>query len=761
MAEWTPDYTFELLDRDGSFVSTLANLYDRGFSRVLSATGAGTIKVDPGALAISSLAATFADGKYIRVKQNGTPVFVWRIEQPEAEDVDLDDDPEAVIGWVPAGRGWACDFDDAVVLPFYGIDQQPAADYRTFNFASPDASSAMLTAAGFAAVVVEPFGTGVREVVNAAGDNVPSPLGFPVESAEWVAADNPSYDLGKSYFRSTFDVPGDPGDVVSVTIAGSGDNFYTFYLNDQPIFGESENVQCWHEYRRVVLPLAPGTYHLSAVCENVGTPGVITNPSAIKAAVYIADSNDEPDTIIEVTDPATSNWIGSYVPAAEPSWNPGEILIAMRTSAVALDADNVVADWTLNFDATEDSNGDTWDRLGTAFSVPIGSTMLAALDQLAADGWIDYEPDWDAKVLNVWKAGGSTASGVTLVSAETSTDDEGDDINFGGAKYPPVAPIKTKMLVRYPGGLTFVEADAGVIAVYGTRVGSLTVDASNAIEAQRLGTRALNAATTTSVVADVEPTGSGDIPLDDFTTRSMVTVPGPDDTPTAYRVEVITVELDDHDEPEYVVEWQRRLRGDLATRQSNSIRTLGSVVTGTDPSSKPVSSTNNGGYVPSRTPILPSTPRRGVTTTDLDLDPGSVLGLPAGGDAGQVLAKQTGSDGDADWTTNVFDIAFGWGGTVNPQADTDAPPWRPSYDVVIHQITVEVTVTSASNIVVDLLVGGSVVETVTLTSGSAAAAEVPDVAVSAGQAVAVRIRAAAAGTGEQLAATLQCYQAGV
>lgn len=112
------------------------------------------------------------------------------------------------------------------------------------------------------------------------------------------------------------------------------------------------------------------------------------------------------------------------------------------------------------------------------------------------------------------------------------------------------------LLVRWQGGYIEVE-DAASIATYGRCEGFLSLgNVPSAEQATVQATAILNqrAAPQVSVVAGVEPTGVGDVPLDDFGVGDSVTAPNQAGVNESLRVKAVTVTEDAEGNPVFAPE---------------------------------------------------------------------------------------------------------------------------------------------------------------------------------------------------------------
>jgi hypothetical protein len=595
---WTPDLTYELLDVDGTLIGAIALPRNRTgkTQAALSATGAGALVVDPGSDPVSSIAATYRYGRYVRVKLNGTAIHTWRIEAPAPKD-----DPNIAGGSLAlAGRGWACDFDGALVLPPVGVSQRPAPDYRIFSWASPDFPN--VDGSWVTPTAQSPT---TRQTPDATGALQPAPIGFPDADAEWIGPSD-STPVGMHYYRTTFTVAAD----TTIAFAASGDNFYTVYLDGVPIIREADKTYGWSEHRRAEQYLTAGTYTIAAQVENV--PWTLgTNPSGLLLSVFTLDANANPATVLRRSE-ATADW---------------EMLGTLVTEAQAR---GLLDGWSLGFDDVDDSASDAWSAV-PMFTCPIGVSILRVMGLLYDAAWIDYLARPGARVLDAWIEGGSVASGVTLKSEATSTAEGGSDVALYRMNHGQTDRAPNRVVVRYANGYLLRDDTTAQTADGFVEEQLLTVDTVEVAEAERLGDVALARTTDAAgaIRAYVDPIDPASTPWSGFDLRETVTVPDREATPVVVRTLALTV-VDDGIEPVYEGEWNRRQRT-AAVKQAERLASLGQAVVGDAPGSRPVTASARGGYTPSSVPLIESEVVRPLLEADFP------SGAPGGGSSGPAI----------------------------------------------------------------------------------------------------------------------------
>lgn len=637
---YVPVASVSLWDRTGTtMVADLAKAFDVRWQDVHSDTGIGSFSIalsDP-------QAALVAEGQLVRCSIYGLPdVFTWRVESNPRDTIQQSEEVGQVL--VATGRGHSCRLDPAKVYPRGGVAATPLVDQRSFSFASPD-----FTAPGWSAssVVLGSFGDLTlpwRGVIG--GTVVPAPFGWPelTTVAKWIWAGVPSTAVGSCYFRRSFVLASEQ----AVTIIATADNYWTLYLDGVSIIGDNSNLGAWHEHRRVTVTLAAGTHWFAAVVNNPST-----SPAGFLCAAYIENADPElAPTMVLVSDAA---WSSLYLPAVEPGFTPGEIMLTLLAEAQSR---GQLTDVTVDFTATVDSGGVAWSTVPEV-AVPVGASLLEVLGLLVSSGWVDW---WMAPAtprLSMW----------ALDGRGVNTAVEFDElVNITDLQHGQAQSIINRLLVKYPGGL-FVVDDAPSQATHGVLEAFLTLDVADLAEATRLATRALTEATSAepAIALALEPAGA-DRPYIDWFVGDRVTAPSPAGVATLYRALSITVNVDDMGDVELGVELNRRTIS-VEELRTSLLRSLGSGVVGDGAGSKPVSKYlgyGGGAYTPIRYPTSPNDAVLGAPTSD-----------QAGGD----------------------EIVFSYPGTVSQLAI--APPWAAPYDLKVYEVLMLATTAGATDVEVD------------------------------------------------------------
>jgi len=271
-------------------------------------------------------------------------------------------------------------------------------------------------------------------------------------------------------------------------------------------------VDCWTEHKALDLPLTAGVYTVAAVVENV--PGSGFNPGGFLGSIFTVDENGDPDVFLRRTD---QTWSALGYPATWPGWEPGRILWRLIYEAQER---GELLNLTYDFSSDSDSAGNPWP-VTQGFSMPIGGTVLDALNSFVEQGWIDYRlkpgglvlqcfnPDWERTVPTVLE--------VTGVEATQ---------NLEHLAYVPQAGPYNRLFVKWSSG-SFQVDDAASQATYGVLPLYVTMDAPTLVEAQRRAQFILGNSSQPrdAITASIAPKVFADRPYTSYELGDKITVP--------------------------------------------------------------------------------------------------------------------------------------------------------------------------------------------------------------------------------------------
>lgn len=574
-----------LYDRDGVSViggDPLATAFDMTWYDEEDGPGHGTLSLalsEPGA-------AQLLPGRYIDLRDDASDDsrFTFKIEgNPEYKIVQEGEEFAQIM--TVEGRGWGCAFDETIILPAAVLSLRLDTSWRLFSFASPDFPNLTgWTSAQELYEYLDGVAYGYRYQQAPDGLLYPSPIGWPYNTSLnvydpdsppgasyvdtfWIWPTGEESSLGWAFFRNTFTTPDDN----VYTYAVTGDNFFTLFIEGTPVLGEADEVNCWLGWKDESTFFETGTYSIAAVVENPDWP-VALNPGGFLQNVYTLGANNLPETNILSSD---SSWSCVFVDAGGywPGWTPGQIIDKLITESVARGA--LVAYNSHTFDDDQDSDALDWrpsdpdfdSPYVPSFAVQVGSTVMAALGQMHAEGLIHWHVQPGVMILDVQRArAGSPSSSATLSGS-----------NLRALERNSTAPYANALLVQWENGFVWV-VDSAEVSSFGTRVEDIySSDATSEADATRLGNQELARraqAGFPSVVAVVEPTSAADCPYEAFFVGDYVTIPAVGGGTELVRVLSIAFSHDDEGNAIWTLELNAKL--EVPERRTNDLlRTIG------------------------------------------------------------------------------------------------------------------------------------------------------------------------------------------
>ena len=509
-------------------------------------------------------------GRMVRLEIDGVPAFTFRIEgRPQM--IQVDEGEESSYRVIVQGRGWAAILDDATVYPSRDVEgetpdlEDPFKQRdRVFSFASVDFPNGTLWPQALEVYEysqLQAYRFQRVEVSEGSFENRPSPVDMPFPNSEvyealtgselayWIVPPVASSSIGFFFYAGiltwTTEEP--------ITFSMTADNLFRFYINGVQILDEESDVFMWEGWKEVTYPMRPGQYRLACVVENIEGASAVgeTDYGGWLMGSYVrgADGNPKAGAI-------TTNALyrALYSPDIWPGWTPGQIverLIVEATGRGSLLNGSI----GYNFSAASDSSGNPWTALHGGlvtsyipeFLVPVGSTMLSALDQLVEEGWVDWNMLPGGATLQMWSAeagAGTSAAAFTIGTNIVLLDRQTS------------RPVINSLLVSWQGGYVVVE-DAADVAINGRLEDVYETNATSAEEASRRGEvelgRRTAASASESVRVVIEPTSTGELPYFGFFVNDFITVPDEDGNPTQLRVIAISCTVDD-DGPVFTLE---------------------------------------------------------------------------------------------------------------------------------------------------------------------------------------------------------------
>lgn len=551
--------TVQLLDYDGTPVAgdPLENGFRVNWYDEEDGPGRGSCS-----LSLSeSGSAELLPGRYINCLVEGTVRFTFKIQgNPEYKIIERGEEHDQIIE--VSGEGWAVDLDEVITYPEYAQNFVVNTTWRLFSFASalfPNAGS--WTSAVEYAEYLEGVTTAQcygHQQLAPDGLWYPSPIGFPYptnpynlsggvptasyEESYWIRTDDqPVWDsTGYYFFRNEFTL----SEFTAVTFTVTGDNFFTLFLEGVPILGENideGDSWMWQGWKEHQMFLPAGTYTVAAAIYNIsftdlgggpinrppcpaeGFAGGLSdnNPGGLLFVVYEAKEAEAPVHILSSDD----TWDSHYEEEYWPGWTPGQIVQQLIDEAIARGGLSIYDSST--FGASTDSDGDDWRPLITGydrpdiptFAVPVGSTLLEALNKLVDSGFIHWHIQPGTQVLDIYRGREPTpVSAATLAGG----------VNLRAYERNATKPYSNSLFVQWEGGYETVT-DAAAVTAYGTQSeGMYQTSAASPEEAILWGeTEVARRAQAgyPSIVAVIEPSSAADCPYEAFGTGDYVTSP--------------------------------------------------------------------------------------------------------------------------------------------------------------------------------------------------------------------------------------------
>lgn len=570
--------TARLLDVDGTTIvagDPLENSFDRRCMDEVNGPGSGSISLpvdDPGA-------AELTPGRFVQILVEGTVRFTFQIEgDPEYKILDEGEEHDQIVE--VGGRGWACVLDQGIVYPS-NLTLNLETSWRLYSFASPDFPNA---GAWVAADELYEYLEGVSYPNSTTPYRAPraddgirynAPIGYPFPRSPnvydptsppgasyvntyWIWPPSEELSVGYAFFRRTLTIPSDGFYTFTIT----ADNFFTLFLEGIPILGEDTLVGIWKYWKEAELFLEMGTYQIGVMVQNPNWSAGV-NPGGLLMNVFTLDGGQWPDTSILVTD---DNWICDFDANLWPGWTPGQITDDMTTESSSAGRDAIAAYAGGTFTGTLDSDGNSWGDAQDgspyipAFAVDVGSTIMAALEQMVDEGHVDWHMRPGTCELDMWAQDETgTTPGVSLQAG----------VNLRSLNRGATNVYANSLLVQWERGFVQVLADGtnglpDEITAFGTAVEDIySSQASSENEAIRQGVIELERRIATgwpAIVATVEPTSTSDCPYEGFTLFDTVTVPAVGGGTENVKVLSIDLSEDEDGNAIWVVELNRRWR---------------------------------------------------------------------------------------------------------------------------------------------------------------------------------------------------------
>lgn len=244
---------------------------------------------------------------------------------------------------------------------------------------------------------------------------------------------------------------------------------------------------------------------------------------------------------------------------------PGRIIRALLDDAQAA---GFLAGWSLDFDDDEDSAGNPWPHVSEVV-LTVGDSCLSALERLA-EAWIDFAVDPTTKTLSAWRwrerGNFHTSPGSRPVLWGARWGSGSGTPNIAELTYERAPEVPEAIFVRSRIQQRIVGT--GNKAAYLDLFSVLDDAAAEQVAQAKIDDGIERGGTT--VVAQVQPTGDGDVPWVDFGVGDAVDAPDRDGVMTTYRCVGITARGTEGGSLRYTVE----LGAPLYERASSARRWL-------------------------------------------------------------------------------------------------------------------------------------------------------------------------------------------
>ena len=396
-----------ILLSNGSLIADSLDAFGRRWLDQLNEPGSGELSLhnaDPNA-AIIPLAAA------IRFVLYGEVVFTMVVET--IDQVEQHPDEEAELVTTFRGRGQGVVLEWALVYPARGVGALPIEQDRMFNWTAPEGTYDS-SGWGFAA----PMMLADLAIIGGSADwpSQPTGEGFPVGSgAFFIWATGTSSAIapqGHCYFRKTFTAPTTGRYVIYILI----DNFGDIYLDGQ-LIAVVNGADAFRAVTFVPIDMSAGDHTIAVHAANAAGPGI--NPGAVALAVYDADQNNEPISVVMVSD---STWKIVAYPPYPPGMTPGQAIIVCLTEAQDRGALGMVS-WS--FTELVDSAGVPWPLVGD-IATKTGTDVLTFIRELSGT-YIDWWMSPGDFTLHAWvKDTRGAATTVALEAAAPTDPDTGN-----------------------------------------------------------------------------------------------------------------------------------------------------------------------------------------------------------------------------------------------------------------------------------------------------------------------------------------------
>lgn len=270
----------------------------------------------------------------------------------------------------------------SLVEPWVGPNRRPIGRERIWDVTSPTFDDSSWISA---------FDQ-TREYAATQGMTIPRAWIDPFAKWIWCKPDNAAQPVGRVPFRRHFTL----SEETLVVFFYSADNDFRVCVDGVELQRAPLPYPefTWMRTYRSAVRLPAGDHVFAAVCENWATIAV-ENPAGFICSAWASDGKTVSGSTPLFTT-GTGTWLTLDYPTPWPGFTVGEVLVGFLAEAQARDE---LAGWTLDFDGTEDSNGNPWPMV-PQHSIRVGASGWDLLQSLGA--WAEFDTAHEGLTLRAY-----------------------------------------------------------------------------------------------------------------------------------------------------------------------------------------------------------------------------------------------------------------------------------------------------------------------------------------------------------------------
>lgn len=365
----------------GAAVRTLTACYSRQFQREPNEPGGFSFT-----LPVNHADAAYIEpGHWIKYTLNGEAVMAGRVGADSAHPISQGEEADETVT-IQAAGALAALADMTVQRPEWFGRQK--TDMRWFGAMSPEYEGWLTW---------DPPAFYVRQDYALSPYGVLNPEGWNAGEAGWI-------------WGTDFDSMADPPQAVgtnlfaAVAVVTQGDYRVRITADDRfrlwrngVFVGENREAFAWKRVDDFDMFLEDGTHYFFIEGENIDRASSSTNGAAILFALFEMVAGGEYGDLVGFSSDA---WAALPYPSSTVGMTPGDIGTILMDEAQALDT---LLEWTWDFDAELDSNGNAW-AVELSIGFRLGLSYLDAFKQMAAHA-VDLLVDYDTMTLRMFNKG--------------------------------------------------------------------------------------------------------------------------------------------------------------------------------------------------------------------------------------------------------------------------------------------------------------------------------------------------------------------